>query len=498
MPRISVLRALAALATLALLVLVVGCGSRPPREAGAPPRHDKPADRGERAPVEAQVLGRDDDLLVIAAGQNDDAVSLARHYLNDADKAWWIAQLNGNGPIAPGHDVLIPLRAPDPLGLRSERMQLVPVLCYHRFGARSSKMSVTAPAFAAQLAYLADNGYRVIRLRDLADFLDGKAALPPKSVALTIDDGYRSAYQVAWPLLKKYGFPATVFLYTDFVGAGDALTWEQMREMVASGLIDIQPHSKTHSNLAMRASSESDAAYRERVRLEIEASQRAIKERLGVATHSFAYPYGDVNEVVADQIARSGGTLGLTVTPGGNAFFAPPLMLRRTMIFGDDDIAAFKAKLGAAPVYADAATGGGDRLARRQILAERHWAAGRLIDAELQWHALTLLAPQDEGFRRARATARAAIARSAEVSIDKARLAMQKGDNDGAIAYFVHALRMAPDNAQAQRALRELERRRMVRLQASHLARAKASAAMLDAANATTKIDELTGASGAR
>ena len=58
-------------------------------------------------------------------------------------------------------------------------------------------------------------------------------------MAITIDDGYRSTYEIAYPVLRKHGFPATVFLYTDFVGAADALTWPQMKEMAASGLIGL-------------------------------------------------------------------------------------------------------------------------------------------------------------------------------------------------------------------------------------------------------------------
>ena len=85
------------------------------------------------------------------------------------------------------------------------------------------------------MEYLARNGYRVIPLAQLARFLDGKEPLPRKSVVITIDDGYRSTYEIAYPILKKYGFPATVFLYSDFVGAADAMTWAQMKEMVALG-----------------------------------------------------------------------------------------------------------------------------------------------------------------------------------------------------------------------------------------------------------------------
>jgi peptidoglycan/xylan/chitin deacetylase (PgdA/CDA1 family) len=146
-------------------------------------------------------------------------------------------------------------------------------------------------------------------------------------------------------VLRKHGFPATVFLYTDFVGAPDALTWPQMREMAASGLVDIQPHSKTHANLTLRLPDETEARYRERMRREVDAPGELIRAQLGIAPHVFAFPYGDVNEAVMSELRERGIKLGLTVTPGGNAFYAPAYMLRRTMVFGSDDLEAFRAKL---------------------------------------------------------------------------------------------------------------------------------------------------------
>jgi peptidoglycan/xylan/chitin deacetylase (PgdA/CDA1 family) len=182
-------------------------------------------------------------------------------------------------------------------------------------------------------------------MRELARFLEGKEPLPKKTVVITIDDGYRATYQIAYPILKKYGFPATVYLYSDFAGAGDAMTWPQMQEMVRSGLIEIQPHSKTHSNLTIKLPGETDAKYAERIRREIEAPVAAINERLSLASFSYAYPYGDMNDMVSDLLARQGVRLGVTVTPGGNGFFAPPHMVRRTMIYGTEDLDAFKSKL---------------------------------------------------------------------------------------------------------------------------------------------------------
>ena len=325
----------ALLAVAAVAALLQGCAApMPPRPAAAP------------APLEsAPVLARDDDFAIVIAQQGDDLPELAERYLGDRRRAWWIAEFNGVERVAPGQDVVIPLRPRNAVGVHANGFQTIPILCYHRFGSTRSKLSVTPAAFEAQMDYLARNGYRVIPLRDLPAFLQGKEPLPQKTVIITIDDGYRSNYDIAFPILRKYGFPATVFLYSDFVGAGDAMTWAQMKEMVASGLIEVQPHSKSHANLTLRMPGESEAKYRERVRREVEVPTNLIKERLGLAAASFAYPYGDVNEAVIELLAQQGTRVGVTVTPGGNGFFAPPHMLRRTMIFGNEDLEVFKSKL---------------------------------------------------------------------------------------------------------------------------------------------------------
>jgi len=233
----------------------------------------------------------------------------------------------------------------NPMGVRSGQYQTIPILCYHRVGQGNGKMTVSSSSFEQQLDWLAANNFKVIRLKDLIGFLEGRQPLPQRSVVLTFDDGYASYYRYAYPLLKKHGFPATVFLYTDFVGAGDALTWPQMQEMTASGLVDIQSHSKTHSNLIERAAGETDAAYAKRMEAEAKVPRDVIEKRLSNEVLTYAYPFGDVNEVVLEALARNRYRLAGTVTPGGNPAWAQPLMLRRTMIYGSHDLEAFKSKL---------------------------------------------------------------------------------------------------------------------------------------------------------
>jgi len=322
----------------ALLALVASCATPPP----PPPEQPSPV---PPAVDPGPVVGRDNDYVIVSARSGETMASLAERYLGDAGKAWWIAQLNNASTVREGQIVVVPLRQRNAIGVFANGYQTVPILCYHRFGTKTSKLNVTPAAFEQQMEWLARNGYTVVTLARLARFLDGKEALPAKSVAITIDDGYRSSYEIAYPILRKYGFPATVFLYTDFVGASDAMSWAQMKDMTSSGLVTIQPHSKSHANLTQRLPNETDARYRDRIRREVDAPVTVIKERLAEPIFAFAYPYGDVNEYVVDLLVKDSVGQGVTVTPGGNPFYAYPYMLRRTMIFGNDDLDAFKAKL---------------------------------------------------------------------------------------------------------------------------------------------------------
>lgn len=327
----------------AAALLLAACASAPappvPTTAGAE------AASSANAASEGTVLARGERLLVYVAAARDTWAGIAERFLGDAALGWTIAEAN-EARLEPGAPVVVPLRPLNPLGVQADRIQTVPILCYHRFGHTASKMVVTPAAFEAQLQWLARNDYHVVHLADLAAFLDGRKPLPRRSVVITIDDGYESVYRHAFPLLRRYGFPATVFVYTDFVGAGDALSWAQLQEMSRSGLVDVQSHSKSHRNLIERRAGESDERYRVAIEQELRTPRELLEKRLpNHRVRHVAYPFGDANEIVLDSAARHGYALGATVHPGGNAFYAQPLMLRRTMIFGDLGLDGFKAKL---------------------------------------------------------------------------------------------------------------------------------------------------------
>ena len=292
-------------------------------------------------PIVETTVQRSKDFVVLKASRGDTAATLARRYLDDATKYWVIEDFNNTKNFAPGQEVVIPLSLPNPIGVYATGYQTVPILCYHRFGSDTSKMVVAPDDFARQMEYLAQHDYRVVRMSDLIEFLQGKRTLPKRAVVVTMDDGYKSTYQHAFPTLRRFGFPATIFVYSDYIGSREGLSWKEMQEMVASGLVDIQPHSKTHSNLGFAQPGEDESAYQQRIQAETQVPLNDISKNLDILVHTFAYPYGDTNKDVIDQLKQRDYRLAVTVQPGSNAAFAYPYMLQRSMVFGDQDLDAF-------------------------------------------------------------------------------------------------------------------------------------------------------------
>ncbi len=324
-------------ASIALLLGACTAGPRTPQPDAIPPAPD--------ADASGTVLASNRQYVVYLPRAGDTLESLAAKFLGDPRRAWEIAEFNRVTAVAPAEALVLPLEPLNPRGVGPDGYQTIPILAYHRIGNRASRMFVSAEKFEAQLEFLRRNDYRVIRLADLPDYLEGRRPLPPKSVVITFDDGHVSTYQHAFPLLLRHGYPATFFLYTDFLGAKEALSWPQIKEMAATGLMDFQSHSKTHANLWVRLPGEPERDYRRRLDTEIRASSETIRRNLGQRVRHFAYPLGDANQAVLDAVGGAKMALGLTVNPGGNAFFAHPFLLRRTMVFGEYDLAAFESAL---------------------------------------------------------------------------------------------------------------------------------------------------------
>jgi biofilm PGA synthesis lipoprotein PgaB len=120
---------------------------------------------------------------------------------------------------------------------------------YHNISKLSNlgPWTVSADDFKAQMAYLSHN-YKVVPLRSLLDNFKAGKPVPPDTVAITFDDGYRSNYLLAYPILKEYSIPATIFIIVKnikngTVGNYSALRWTDLHDMVSSGLVDIESHT---------------------------------------------------------------------------------------------------------------------------------------------------------------------------------------------------------------------------------------------------------------
>lgn len=278
-----------------------------------------------------------EDYIIYQLQEETTPAALAERFLKDPRRAWVIEEANPGATFQKGKTVIIPLKDDNRAGLFHEGYQVVPILCYHRFGKTCrSVLCVSETSFRAQLEYLKDNGYRTITLGELYEFITYKRAVPLRSVVITIDDGYRSIYDIAYPLLKEYGFTATMFIYTDFIGAtSQATSWDQLREMKAAGF-EIESHSVSHSDLTLKRKDESDADYRQRITMELTQSKAIIDRELNQDTRFMAYPYSKYNRYVLAQTDAAGYLMGLTVERGANPFFIDAMVLKRSQVLKED------------------------------------------------------------------------------------------------------------------------------------------------------------------
>jgi peptidoglycan/xylan/chitin deacetylase (PgdA/CDA1 family) len=326
------------------MILIAGCvglqPQGPPRPQPEPPPQALPGPRVSREPepkpppvdLHKRVFP---EFVAVIAQPGDTFSSLAATYLHDASMDWFIADFNGMTTLNPGQEVIIPLQMFDKGGLNPTGYQTVPVIAYHKFSkGKPDLLTVRETAFEEQMRFLKENGYRVISLEAFFDFLEFKRPIPKKSVVITIDDDWYSTYEIAYPILKKYGYPATLFVYTDLIlPGGKTLSWDLLREMSSRGM-DIQCHTQTHRNLAKRAGQESFREYFEILKKELAESAEMIRKRLKKEVRYLAYPYGDTNPLIIAFLKKLGYRGAFTVERSSNPFFVHPYRINRSMIYG--------------------------------------------------------------------------------------------------------------------------------------------------------------------
>src|SRR5213080_2545607 len=217
------------------------------------------------------------------------------------------------------------------------------IFCYHRLvdKVRYTGTEITPAAFEAQMKELKDKGITVISMQDLLAWKRGEKNIPPRCAVITFDDGWKSQYEVAWPILKKFGYPVTMFIYTEGVrggslGGGEAITWEQLADMRDNGA-DIEAHTATHQDLreghaitviepgGKRTRKKlTGADYEKWVRNEVVGCKELLEQRLGIKVNCFAVPFGNYNEHVK-ELARNAGYEAMFTVYGQPITFTSPM-----------------------------------------------------------------------------------------------------------------------------------------------------------------------------
>lgn len=280
---------------------------------------------------------RSDDYVLVPRPDAESPELLARKFLKDPAKAWVIQEANAGAPYANNDYVVVPLRQSNRGGLQADGFQTIPILTYHRFAERcTSPLCMPREVFDRQMRYLKENGYHVVSPADLLAFLEYRQPLPRKSVVITMDDGYRSVYKIGYPVLKKYGFTATLFIYTRFVGVSHlAITWEQLRHLKSEGFT-IGSHTIDHSDLTRPQEGEDETAFIQRIYRELQDSKKILDQKLQQDTIALAYPFGYYDYRVGNIAREAGYKIAMSVNRGGNPFFANPMFLKRDQILHQD------------------------------------------------------------------------------------------------------------------------------------------------------------------
>ena len=221
------------------------------------------------------------------------------------------------------------------------------VLMYHSVGENNLFFTVNGSEFEKQMAYLMRENFNVISLRKLEEYLKERN-IPPKTIAITFDDGYRDNLTNSFLTLKKHNFPATIFITTDDIGRRKnvrghefkMLSEEDIKELEQSGLINIEPHTVNHPKLARLNSEE--------INYEIGESKRVLEYILDKVCSYFAYPFGSFDDNVLNVVKKHGFRLAFTVKKGRVKVSTKRLLLPRNSIDSEVSLKQFKniARLG--------------------------------------------------------------------------------------------------------------------------------------------------------
>lgn len=199
------------------------------------------------------------------------------------------------------------------------------VFIYHRFDdSRYPSTNISSREFQSHLEILHQQDFTVLTLGQILDKIKHGESLPERCAAITVDDAYRSFLTSGWPLLKSFGFPATLFVSTDTVGGGEHLDWQELKTLRNEG-VEIGNHTASHAFLLDH---QNDENWQGRVLGELGHAQQAFERNLGFRPRLFAYPYGEFSPGLADLVRQAGfdaafGQQSGVLTPDQDFFRLP-------------------------------------------------------------------------------------------------------------------------------------------------------------------------------
>lgn len=232
----------------------------------------------------------------------------------------------------------------------------VSILGYHEFSPSlpPSQMRIRTATFRKQMEALKNLGLPVITLSEFLAWKKGEKSLPPRSILITIDDGWKSVYTDAYPILKEFKFPFTVYLYKNYVdGGGRALTTPWIEEMQKNGCT-IGSHSVSHPfpGTVKHYAKKGPEHFDKFLRKEFGDSKKFLEAKFGQSITTYAYPGGYHTEPMYPVAAEFGYDVLFTVLPGKIRRDLDNRKLPRYIIHGNSDLhfeqaTTFRASAGA-------------------------------------------------------------------------------------------------------------------------------------------------------
>ncbi|HEY5792586.1 MAG TPA: polysaccharide deacetylase family protein, partial [Chthoniobacterales bacterium] len=233
-------------------------------------------------------------------------------------------------PVAAATPAPAPAAAPAPEPI--DKTAQAVVLGYHRFeNPPRDPLALSTAEFRQQMQALKDLGIAVIPMDDFLAWRRGEKSIPARSAVITIDDGYNDSYSQAWPVLKEFGYPFTMYVYTDYISKGGrSITWGQLEQMRDAG-VDIGSHTVSHDNL-VKPKRAKNANYGEWLMNELKGSKDLIEQHLGIKVKTLAYPFGIHNANVMAQGLAAGYEALFTVEGKKIGFDVDPAKVGRYVI----------------------------------------------------------------------------------------------------------------------------------------------------------------------